>query len=143
MASATKISNAAAIAACNAIVDKLDDGAGAGKLEIRTGVPPANVDDPATGTLLSTHALSDPAFGAAADDDPGGKATADAIADDASADATGTAGWFRAYDSDDNPIIQGTAGEAADSTDLTLDNKDINAGQTVKVTSWDVTMPEG
>lgn len=142
MALATKISNAAAIAMCNALVDLLDAGSGAGYIEIRTGAPPTNVDDAATGTLLATLALNDPAFGNAADDNPGAIATANSITDDSSADATGTAGWFRAYDSDDTPIIQGTAGESGDTPDLVLDNKDINAGQTVSVTSWTVNMPE-
>jgi hypothetical protein len=46
----------------------------------------------------SGHAsrLSNPAFGASTDANPGALATANAITDDSSADNTGTAGWFRA-----------------------------------------------
>lgn len=139
MATATRISNAAAIAACNAIVDLLDAGSGAGYIEIRSGAPPTNLEDAATGTLISTHDLSDPAHGNASDANPGAIATANSIAD-AVAVATATAGWFRAYDSDDTPISQGTAGES--DADMILDNADINTGQTVSITSWTVTVPE-
>jgi hypothetical protein len=135
-----RISNDAAIAMCDALVDLLDAGAGAGYIEIRTGSQPATVETAASGTLLATLALSDPAFGDAADDDPGAKATANAISDDTSADNTGTAGWFRAYDSDDTAIIDGSAGTSG--TDLILDDASIVSGQTVKINSWTVTMPE-
>lgn len=135
-----RISNAAALAMCNALVDLLDAGSGAGYIEIRTGSQPATVETAASGTLLATLTLSDPAFGDAADDNPGAIATANSITDDSSADATGTAGWFRAYDSDDNAIIDGTAGTSG--TDLILDDASITSGQTVKINSWTVTMPE-
>lgn len=140
MATATRISNAAAIAACNAIVDLLDAGSGAGYIEIRTGSPPTNLEDAATGTLLATLTLGDPAFGNAADDDPGATATANTITDDSAADAAGTAGWFRGYDSDDTPIIQGTCGTS--DADMILASTTIPLGATVEVTSWTVTVPE-
>jgi len=135
------ISNAAAKAACDAVVDLLDAGAGAGKLQIYDGAQPANPDE-AVGaqTKLAELTLNDPAFGDAADDTPGGKATANAITDDSDADATGTAAWFRAVDSDGNAVIDGSVGTA--DADLILDSVSITAGQTVKVTSWTVTMPE-
>ena len=140
MAVQTKLSNAAAIAACNAVVDLLDGGSGAGYIEIRTGSPPSNVDDAAPGTLLATLPLSDPAFGSAADANPGATATASAITSDSSADATGTAGWFRAYDSNATAVIQGTVGTS--DADLILASVSITAGNTVSVSSWTVTMPE-
>jgi len=142
MAANMKISNAAAIAACDAVVDLLDGGAGAGKLQIYDGAQPAGPDTAVTTqTKLAELTLTDPAFGAAADDDPGAKATAAAIADDAAADATGTAAWFRAVDSNGLAVIDGTVALAA--ADLILDSLSITAGQTVKVNSWTVTMPEG
>jgi len=135
-----RISNAAALAMCDALVDLLDAGSAAGYIEIRTGSQPATVETAASGTLLATLPLSDPAFGSAADDDPGGTATAGSITDDSSADATGTAGWFRAYDSDGTAIIDGTAGTSG--TDLILDSASITSGQTVKINSWTITVPE-
>ena len=44
MATNTKISNAAAIAACDAIVDKIDVGSGTAVLRIYDGTQPADPD---------------------------------------------------------------------------------------------------
>ena len=49
--------------ACDAIVDEIDAGSGAGTIAIRTGSQPTNVGDADTGTLLGTLTFSDPAFG--------------------------------------------------------------------------------
>ena len=75
MALATRISNAAAKAACDAIVDLIDGGAGAGTCKIYTATQ-ATDPDTAIGAqvLLATLTFSDPAFGAAADAAPGGRA---------------------------------------------------------------------
>lgn len=139
---ATRISNAAAQAACNAVVDLLDAGASAGYIEIRTGSAPTNVEDAATGTLLATLTLNDPAFGNAADADPGATATANSITGDSSADATGTAGWFRAYDSDDTGVIQGSVTATGGGGDMTFASVSFVATQPVDITSWTITMPE-
>ena len=138
-----KISNAAAKAACDAIVDLLDGGSGAGTLKIYTGTPPADADTAASGTLLATLTLSDPAFGAAADANPGGRATASTITGDTSADNTGTAGYFRALDSNGVCIIQGTVTATSGGGDLELNSTSINSGVAVNVTSWTFTVPEG
>jgi hypothetical protein len=82
--------------------------------------------------------MSDPAFGAASS----GVATANAISSDTNADASGDAGHFRMYDSDSVCILQGTSGEAADTPDMTFDNKTIVAGGTIAISSMTVTMPE-
>jgi hypothetical protein len=137
MASDFEISTAARNAACNAIVDLIDAGAGAGTLEIRTGSPPATPATADSGTLLGTLTFSDPAFGNAAT----GVATASAITSDSSADASGDAGHFRVKDSDGNVIMQGTAGEAADTPDMTFDDKSIVAGGVIACTSFTVTVP--
>jgi hypothetical protein len=58
--------------------------------------------------------------------------------------AVGTATWYRVYEADDTTaVIDGSAGVAADSTDLTLNDKNITVGGTVSVTSWTVGMPIG
>lgn len=138
----TRISAAASTgrlkAAADHVVALLDAGAGPGYIEIRTGAQPASVGDAATGTLLGTLVLSDPAFGAATDAAPS-VATADAIADDVDADASGTAGWFRAYDSDGNAVLDGAAGEAGSGAELILDESAIVAGGVISVTSWTYT----
>lgn len=138
----TKISNSEAISACDAVVDALDGGTGAGLLRIYDGTQPADVDT-AVGTqnLLAELTLSDPAFGNAADASPNATATANSISDDSSANASGTATWFRAVTSGGTAVIDGDAGTAT-TDDLELDSANISAGATVSVTSWTVTMPE-
>ena len=131
----TTISTAARNAAADGVVGLLDGGAGAGYIEVRDGTQPATPNDAATGTLLATLTLSDPAFGAAAT----GTATANAITDDTSADASGTATWFRGYDSTGVAVIDGSAGTSG--TDLILDDAAIVAGGVVAINSWTVTMP--
>lgn len=137
MASNFKISTSARNGACNGIVDLLDAGAGAGTIGIRTGVPPTNVADANSGTLLGTLTFSDPAFGNSAT----GVATASAITSDTNADASGEAGHFRCYDSDANTIFQGTAGVSGDTPDMVFDNDVIVAGGTIAITSMTVTVP--
>ena len=131
------ISTAARNAACDAIVDLVDGGAGAGYIEIRTGAAPATPATADSGTLLGTCPFSDPAFGNAAT----GVATANAITSDTTADATGTAGHFRIKDSNAVVIAQGSAGEAGDTPDMVFDNKSIIAGGTIAITSMTITVP--
>lgn len=139
----TKITNAAAKAACDAVVDLLDAGAGAGTLKIYSagsGVP-ANADDAITDqVLLATLTLSDPAFGNAADINPGARATASAITGDSAADATGTAAFFRALDSNGVVVIQGGVGTSGQ--ELNLNTVSLVSGVAVDVTSWTHTQPE-
>lgn len=144
MATNTKISNAAAIDACNAVVDRFENGTGIAKIEIRDGIQPTGgPDGAAAGTILSSINLNDPAFGNAVDAAPGGQASADTspTLQDASADASGTATWFRGYDQGGNAVIDGEAGTTG--SDMNLDNVNINAGQTITINSWTITMPEG
>ena len=141
MANNTTISNAAAIAACDGVVDLLDGGAGAALVRIYDGAQPANPDVAIGGqTLLAELTCTDPAFGAAADAGPGGRATANAVTDDASANATGTASWFRAVTSAGTAVIDGSVSTSG--ADLNLNSVAISAGATVSITSWTVTMPE-
>lgn len=132
-----KISTAARNAIGDAVVDLIDAGADAGKLQIRDGTQPAGPDTAATGTLLAEITLNDPAFGDAA----AGVATAvvSPALQDASADANGTATWFRVLDSDNNAIIDGDVGTSG--ADLNLTTTTIVAGQPVSISSWTITVP--
>ena len=136
---ATRISTAAAKAACDGVVDLLDVG-GAGYIEIRTGSQPATVATAASGTLLGTLTLSNPAFGNATTASPA-VATASAITSDTSADATGTAGWFRAYSGGGTAVIDGSITATGGGGDMTLDSVSVVAGGTLAVTSWTVSHP--
>ena len=141
MANNFKISNAAAKAACDAVVDLIDGGAGAGKIAIYDAPQPTDPDTAIEAqTKLAELTFSDPAFGAAADANPGGRATANAISDDTNADATGTAAWFRVTDSNGAAIFDGSVGTA--SADMVLNTTAIAAGSTVSLTSGTVTQPE-
>lgn len=145
MALNTRIANVVAIKACDVIVDELDLGSADGMIEGRSGAQPADPDTAVTGTLLFALDLATPAFGNAADATPGGIATAGAIADDTSADATDTLGYCRASTSNSFPtplddIIDGEAGTSG--ADFNFNTLAIVAGATVSMTSWTVTMPE-
>lgn len=137
MASDFEISVQAQNDACDAIVDLVDAGSGAGYFEIRTGAPPASCAAANSGTLLATLTCSDPAFGSAS----AGTATANPINDDSSADASGDAGHFRLFNSNNTCVMQGTCGESADSPDLTFDDKSIVSGGVVAIDSFTVTVP--
>jgi hypothetical protein len=120
--------------ACNGVVDTIDQGAGAGKVNIYTSTQPGSVGG-TYGTKLGTLTFSDPAFGNAAT----GVATASAITNDSSADASGTAGTFNVVDSDDNVLADGTCGQG--SGDLSFDNNVIVAGGVIAISSMTVTVP--
>jgi len=135
----TRISTTARTLMADALVDLLDGGSGPGVLEIRTGAQPASVGTTATGTLLATLTLSDPAFGSAVN----GVATASAITSDFSADATGTAGWFRALDSNGAAVIDGSVSASGGGGDLILNDTAVVAGGTIAVSSWTFTQSAG
>lgn len=145
MAASATVSSAIALTVCNAVVDALDAGSGAGKLCIYSGTRPDRTDVAITDqTLLVTLVLNDPAFGDAADDGTNSKATATCDIDPAvsnTAVATNTASWFRAYDSDDNGCIDGSVGTA--DADAILDTTSIVTNATVTLTSWTFSVGEG
>ncbi|MCU7840863.1 MAG: hypothetical protein KZQ94_15975 [Candidatus Thiodiazotropha sp. (ex Troendleina suluensis)] len=133
-----RLANASQQAAMDAVVDLIDGGAGAGTIQIRSGTQPTDANSAATGTLLATLTFSDPGFGAT---NTSGVATASAISDDTSADATGTATWARVLDSNSAVIFDcdvGTSGAT-----LNLNTVSITAGGTVAITSFTMTHPDG
>lgn len=137
------ISNDAALAACDAIVDLVDVGTtnAQGRLRIYSGSVPTDADT-ALGAqvLLAELNMSNPAFGAAADASPGATATAASISDDTSADATGTASFFRIVDRDVTAVMQGAC--ATSGSELNFNTTSISSGAIVSVTSFTVTVPE-
>lgn len=131
--------NSRVLAFLNTLVDALDGGGGNGLLRLYTGTAPAP-DAAATGTLLAELTLSATAFGAAADTNPGGSVTANAITQDSSANASGTVGYARLVDSTGGNAINLTVGVG--SGELQLTTLTVVAGQPVQVTSLVLTMPE-
>lgn len=140
---ALRINTAARNAACDAVVDLIDGGAGPGVIRVYTGTQPATPATAPSGTLLAEFTLSDPAFGAAAT----GVATLDvtpALTDDGL--AAGTAGWFRILDSTEAAgtglgIIDGAVTATGGGGELELNSTTISIGVTVEITSGTVTMP--
>jgi len=105
----------------------IDGGAGAGLLRIYDGTRPAT-GGTAT-TLLAELTMSDPSFPAASS----GAMTANAISDDTSADAAGTATWFRLTDSTGAAVVDGDVGTSG--SDLNLNTTTFSVGLNVSVTS--------
>jgi hypothetical protein len=143
MAANPMVSMLGARAALDALLAKLNVGGTAGHIKIFSGAMPATAETADSGVLLSTLTLSVTAFPASADPGSTGlaTATANAITSDTNAAATGTAGYFRAYDSAGVCIVQGTVGTAT--ADMILNTTSIAAGATVAITSWVVTLPDG
>ena len=131
-------------AGTSTLVDtQLNTAGNPGSIKIFSGAMPATCETADAGTKLAQLTLSTTAFPASADSVTTGlaTATANAIASDTNAAATGTAGYFRAYDSLGVCIVQGTVGTSA--ADMILNTVAISAGSTVAITSWIVTLPDG
>jgi len=140
---ATRISTAARSAACDAVVDLVDGGSGAGVIRVYSGTQPAGPSTSPSGTLLAEFTLSDPAFGAASS----GVATLDvtpALTDTGITD--GTAGWFRLLDSTEAAgtglgVLDGSVTATGGGGQLELNTVAISTGVNVEITSGTVTMP--
>ena len=135
MANNPKRTNLAANTACDAMAVL----ANSGKLRIYDGAQPATADT-AIGAqvLLAELTMNATAFGAAV----AGVATANAITSDASADATGTAAWFRLVKSDGTTgLWDGSVGTSG--ADLNLTTVSIVAAAAVNITAFTVTESKG
>jgi len=109
----------------------IDLGAGAGLFRIYDGARPASCGTATT--LLAELTFSDPCAPSAS----GGVLTMSAITADASANATGTATWFRNVDSTGLCVLDGNVGTSG--SDLNLNSTSIATGQNVAVTSYTIT----
>jgi hypothetical protein len=133
MALSPRRSNAAANAAADAMGALLNTG----YLRVYSGTQPATADTALSGnTLLAELRFSATAFPAAS----AGVLTANAITADASADATGTASFFRALKSDGTTVVyDGSAGVTAGQFDLVLNTTSVVAAASVSVSSLTIT----
>lgn len=137
MAKNPKLSNEAANAEADAVAALLNSG----YIRIYDGAQPANANT-ALGAqvLLAELRFGNPAFGAAV----AGVATANPVTSDASANATGTAAWFRALKSDgSSSIFDGTVGVTAGSFDMVINSTAIQSGLEVLVNSCTFTAQKG
>lgn len=134
---AVRLSVSLANALANAVDDTVNGGTSAGTIKIYTGSQPATADTAATGTLLATFTLQDPAFGAAS----GGVITLAGVPLTVAAVATGTAGWFRMESNGGATlsVLDGSVGTSGNQ--INLNTTSITSGVNVTITSGTVTMP--
>lgn len=142
MASNLFLSDEAAKAGADAVAAKCNSGT----IKIYDGTQAADANT-AVGAqvLLATLTFGATAFGAsaAAGTTPNRKATAtaNAITGDTSADATGTATWFRILKSDGTSVVMdGSVGTSG--CDLNLATTSLVAGVDVEITSFNLSQPE-
>lgn len=135
MANNLKLSSTAVNAEADALSDLLDNG----YLRIYDGTQPANANTAiATQVLLAELRFNATAAPAAS----GGVLTMNAITQDSSANATGTATWFRALKSDGITVVfDGSVSTSG--ADLNLGSASITSGASVAVTSMTFTVSAG
>jgi hypothetical protein len=125
-------------AAVNAKVDALTALLAGGFLDLYDGTQPATVNTVVTTqTRLARLTFGTPAFGAGV----AGVATANAIGDDVSADASGTATWYRCSKADGTAVCDGSVGLSG--ANVNLSDTAITAGVTVSITSFVLTESKG
>lgn len=104
-------------------------------LEIYTGSIPASMGGAISDTLLATLTLT-----AAVGTESNGVITFDAITEDSSADATGTAGWARVVDRDGGEALYLSVSDTGGAGDVKLNTTSIVSGVPVSITSGIITV---
>lgn len=139
MANSFKISNAAASAGADAMCALLNNG------YLRIYDSTGGTGQPATAdtaigsqVLLAELRFNATAFGSASN----GVATANAFTQDSSANADGTATWFRALQSNGTSVV-GDGSVGTSGSDLNLNSTTITTGIAVEVTSMTWTQGKG
>jgi hypothetical protein len=135
MANNPKFANVTVNAEADALARLLDNG----YLRVYSGSQPTNADTALGAQVLLAelrfNATSAPAASA-------GVLTFNALTSDTSADATGTAAFYRALKSDGSSVVMdGSVGTS--SADLVLNSTAIQSGAQVDVTSFAVTVSKG
>ncbi|WP_375191795.1 hypothetical protein [Marinobacter sp.] len=104
------------------------------KLEIYSGSIPATMGGSITDTLLTEHTLTNTVA-----TESNGLITFEAIGEDLSVNATGTAGWARIIDRDGAEVIYLTVSATGGSGELRLNTVNLDAGSSVTITSGVIT----
>jgi hypothetical protein len=123
----------------NALLDAIETATGTSAiLRMRTGTVPASCATADSGTVLATANLPSDWMAAAS----GGTKALSGTWQDASADAAGTVGHFRIYDSGGTTChLQGTVTATGGGGDMTVDNVVFAVAQVFNVTSFTLTAP--
>ncbi len=125
------------------MLNTLTSSASSGILRIYSGSQPADADASiGAGTVLAELTMNATAFGAATSTaSTDSVLTANAIVSDSDANATGTAAWFRLWDSaGTTPLFDGTVGTSA-SFNLNINSTAIQIHAAVSVSAMTVTLP--
>lgn len=125
-----------AVAQRNRAIDAVTARLNNGYLRIYSGSQPTDADT-AIGAqvLLAELRFGATAFAAAS----GGSASANAITADTDANATGTAGWYRAFESDGTTVVQdGEVGTAT--ANIVLNSTSIAEHAAVLCSAFSITM---
>jgi len=127
------------VAVRNALLDAIETAiAASAVLKIRTGAAPASCATADSGTVLATLNLPSDYMAAAS----GGSKAKAGTWQDLTADAAGTAAYWRLYASDGTTChAQGTITSTGGGGDMTLDNTSIAVGQQIDVTGFTLTAP--
>lgn len=123
----------------NALLDQWETTVGTSAVvKIFTGSAPANCGTADSGTKLVEFDLASDWASAASS----GSKSLSSTPISATAAGTGTAGYYRIYESTATTCHeQGTVTVTGGGGDMTIDNTSITSGQTVKITSWTKTAP--
>lgn len=126
-----------AVAIRNAQADVLGDALDGGYLRVYSGSVPASADAALGGaTLLAELTFGSPAVGSPS----GGTITANPINSDPSANASGTASFYRTFQSDGTTVVeQGTVGTSG--ADMTVPTTTVTAAIEFRVTAYTHSVP--
>lgn len=106
-------------------------------MKLRTGAPPADCGTADSGSVVATLNLPSDWLTAAAS----GMVSKNGTWQDASADAAGTIGHFRIYDSGGATcVMQGTVTATGGGGDMTVNNTVLALAQSFSITQFDVTV---
>jgi hypothetical protein len=103
-------------------------------IRIYSGTPPANVGTALAGNTQLAELACSATFAPGAS---GGVLTLNAISNDTSADASGTATFFRILTSGGTAIVQGTVGTSG--ADMNLSTTTFSTGLVVSISSFTIT----
>lgn len=128
-----------AVARRNEMLNALIDNLNSGKFRVYSGTRPTDADTALAGNTLLAELTLNATFSANASN---GTLTANAITQDSSADATGTASFIRVFESDGTTVIMdlsvGTSGAEVNFATLSF-----VAGAAIQVTSLTISLPVG
>lgn len=134
-----KLSTSTKNAMGDAITSLIDSGSlfASGFIQIRSGVRPTSVDDPASGEVLATCFLSSPSFGPFSN----GIGVANQIGQDTNLAATGVGTWFRLYNRNGEAIMDGDVGVNGSGSEIMLNSVNFIQGGVLTIANFTLSVP--